>query len=117
MHIYVYKFFVLKVPLFQQKIQIKMLYQVPFITQIYPFTVNDKGITNNILGQNVTFEFVNPPLIKDINNLKDLSISKINLINYKKRQINFLKEELKHERIKQHLETPKIQEIIKNLEK
>ena len=94
-----------------------MILGTPFITQIYPFTVNDKGITTSILGQNVTFEFVNPPLIKDINNLKDLSISNINLINYKKRQINFLKEELKHERIKQQLETPKIQEIIKNLEK
>jgi hypothetical protein len=79
----------------------KIILGNPFIALLYPFTTTAKGISTEILGQKVLFEFIMPPIAKDVNLLKNLSISKsINIISKEKIQrkqkhIMYLKQEFK----------------------
>ena len=54
----------------------------PFIILLYPIReISEKGLTTQILDQDVTFPFVMPPMTQDINLLKEISFSKeLNLI-------------------------------------
>ena len=54
-----------------------------FITLLYPIKeISEKGLTTQILEQEVTFPFVMPLMTKDINLLKEISFSKeLNLIS------------------------------------
>jgi hypothetical protein len=61
----------------------KVILGNPFITLLYPIReISEKGLTTQILDQDVTFPFVMPPMTQDINLLKEISFSKeLNLIS------------------------------------
>ena len=61
----------------------KVILGNPFITLLYPIReISEKGLTTEILDQEITFPFVMPPMTRDINLLKEISFSKeINLIS------------------------------------
>ena len=89
----------------------------PFLTQIYPFWVDDKGVHTKILGKQLSFPFLSPMLQKDINLLQNSSvIQSINLIKQKEFQISSLKEEISFQRIEEQLQQSKLQQKIFNLE-
>jgi hypothetical protein len=48
----------------------KVILGNPFLALLYPFQILDKGITTNVLGQEVTFKFLMSPFSKEINLLK-----------------------------------------------
>ena len=55
----------------------KVILGNPFITLLYPIReISEKGLTTQILDQEVTFPFVMPPMTQDINLLKEISFSK-----------------------------------------
>ena len=61
----------------------KVILGNPFITLLYTIReISEKGLTTQILDQDVTFPFVMPPMTQDINLLKEISFSKeLNLIS------------------------------------
>jgi hypothetical protein len=61
----------------------KVILGNPFITLLYPIReISEKGLTTQILNQEITFPFVMPPMTQDINLLKEISFSKgLNLIS------------------------------------
>jgi hypothetical protein len=61
----------------------KVILGNPFIALLYPIReISEKGLTTEILDQEITFPFVMPPMTRDINLLKEISFSKeINLIS------------------------------------
>ena len=72
----------------------KIILGTPFIYLLYPFTTSSEGITTHVLGQHVTFKFLSPPEMLELNQLKDCSIS--HTINRLTRHLNFLKEEINY---------------------
>ena len=84
----------------------KSFNKTPFIYLLYPFTTSSEGITTHVLGQPVTFKFLSPPEMLELNQLKDCSIS--HTINRLTRHLNFLKEEINYKRIDQQLTDPVI---------
>jgi hypothetical protein len=75
------------------------------------------------MGKKILFIFILPPMTKDINILKNISIFQdINVIskqirNRKENQIMFLKQDLKHKRTEEQLKDPLLQQKLKILEK
>jgi hypothetical protein len=61
----------------------KVILGNPFITLLYLIReISEKGLTTQILDQEVTFPFVMPPMTQDINLLKEISFSKeLNLVS------------------------------------
>ena len=61
----------------------KVILGNPFITLLCPIReISEKGLTIQILDQEVTFPFVMPPMTRGINLLKEISFSKeLNLIS------------------------------------
>ena len=47
---------------------------LPFVTQLYPFQVDQDGLTTSILGRNITFSFVTPVQNKEVRMLQSSSI-------------------------------------------
>ena len=74
----------------------------PFITQLYPFKVNEKGLTIKVLGKKILFEFAIPMITKEIN-----------IIDNKKKHIEYLTND---KRINNHLQTTIIQNKIKQID-
>ena len=56
-----------------------MILETPFLNLIKPFSVNDQGVTTQIYGQDITFQFISPQYTKDLNSLK---IQTINLLSF-----------------------------------
>ena len=55
----------------------KVILRNPFIALLYPIKeISEKGLTTQILDQEVTFPFVMPPMTQDINLVKEISFSK-----------------------------------------
>ena len=79
---YAIKDIVLKTHLFQYEIQVeKLSFRNPFITQIYPFKVDQIGVHTEIMGATILFKFVTPVYQKDLSLLQNTSISRqINVI-------------------------------------
>ena len=71
---------------------------------LYPFTADSEGITTHPFGQPVKFKFLGSQKPKDINSLKEVSISKtLNLIKAKTQHLKYLGNELSYKRIDQQL--------------
>ena len=68
----------------------KVILGTTFIFLLYPFTTTPKGITIQAFGHTVTFKFLSPPEIKELNQLKEYSISQS--INRLTKQLKYLKE-------------------------
>uniref|UniRef100_A0A251VEY4 Putative reverse transcriptase domain, Zinc finger, CCHC-type, Aspartic peptidase domain protein n=1 Tax=Helianthus annuus TaxID=4232 RepID=A0A251VEY4_HELAN len=66
---------------------------LPFITQLYPFTVEEKGISIKVLNKRICFEFAHP-----------ITSKQINILSLKEKQKDFLIEEIDHVRIKNQLQ-------------
>ena len=58
------------------KLSSKVILENPFLALLYPFSTTDNGICTNILGLEVFFKFILPPIPKDIHLLKEISIFK-----------------------------------------
>ena len=70
----------------------------PFLNLLQPMTVSSKEILSIINDQEIIFEFLNPPNIKDLNHLKSLPIYLKEQINsivkiISKKKLNLLKDE------------------------
>ena len=69
----------------------KVILGNPFMCLLYPFTTDSEGITTHPFGQPVKFKFLRSPKPKDINSLKEVSISKtLNLIQAKSQHLKYL---------------------------
>ena len=73
----------------------KIIFGSPFIHQIMPFSITDKGMVMEKLGEKIVFNFIEKPVFKNLN-----------LVESKEKQINFLTEEIVFKRIEQQLENP-----------
>ena len=62
----------------------------PFLTQLYPFYVDNKRLDTKFNKQYLTFDFIKGIKIQEINQIHD----KINLIQNKKQQTKFLQKEI-----------------------
>jgi len=49
----------------------------PFLTLLYLFEVIEKGLITNTIGKEICFEFIKPPRTRELNLLKESSISHI----------------------------------------
>ena len=76
--------------------------------QIYPFTVNEQGITS----RGNLFEFINPIKNKEIKNIQESDEEFISLISNKNTQIRLLQKEIQYEKIEQKIKTYK-KEVLK----
>ena len=74
--------------MFVKNLKQQVMLGAPFLTQIYPFTVDSKGIYVNILGKEIKFEFGSFMKNNDIAALQEASTLKI--ISAKEKQIAFL---------------------------
>ena len=73
----------------------KIILGTPFLNLLYPFRVDAEGIKTVFEEQEVCFKFLEPPKIKELNNLDN----QINLNQKKKQQIKFLGKEIHYKRI------------------
>jgi len=89
----------------------------PFLTQIYPFYVNEVGSHTKIMGKTILFRFLTAAKQREIANLQSTSIYKqINSIHLKQNLVNSLQEEVSYLRIQEQLQNPTIQKKILDLE-
>ena len=61
-----------------------------FITQLYPFQIDDQGLKTKYNNQEILFEFIRGIEVKEINQVEDF----INLLQQKQKQVKFLKKEI-----------------------
>ena len=81
----------------------------PFLTQIYPFTVNETGVHTKIMGNTISFPFLSSAHQKEILSLQASSIFKqINSLQTKRKQICHLQEEISYLRIEEQLQNPSL---------
>ena len=59
----------------------------PFLTQLYPFSIDSQGLKTKYNNQDILFEFIKGIEIKEINQVQDF----INLLQQKQKHVKFLK--------------------------
>ena len=90
----------------------------PFLTQIYPFTVTQRGVHTTIVGNLITFPFLTSARQKEVMELQSSSIfQQINCLQTKQNLIQHLQEEISFKRIDEQLQKPSLQTRILDLEK
>ena len=52
----------------------KIILRNPFMALLYPFLTTYEGIKTNVLGKNILFKFILPPIPKEIYTLNNISI-------------------------------------------
>ena len=70
--------------------------------------IDEKGIVTYYKGQNITFEFITNPIVKLLNEVKEIYL--------KENQINFLKEEIVKTNITRQLQSNEFQLKVKHVE-
>ena len=89
----------------------------PFLTQIYPFYVNEIGLHTKIMGKTISFRFLTAAKQKAIAHLQSSSIYKqINTIQIKQNLLTSLQEEVSYLRIEERLQKPSLRKEILDLE-
>ena len=89
----------------------------PFMCLLYPFITDSEGITTHPFGQPVKFKFLRSPKPKDINSLKEVSISKtLNLIKAKTQHLKYLGAELSYKKVDEQLACKSYQSDIRKFE-
>ena len=76
---------------------------------LYPFLTTEEGIKINVLGKDILFRFILPPIPKDIYSLNNISIIKEidkEKIDRKNRHLESLKLEIIYKRIANQLTDP-----------
>ena len=84
----------------------KIILGNPFMTLLYPFFTTIEGIKINVLGKDILFKFILPPILKEIYSLDNISkIKEIDKerIYRKNRHLLSLKSEIIYERIADQL--------------
>ena len=76
----------------------------PFIRSLFPLNITSDGIFTKYLGETISFPFLRKPISK-----------RLNLIQTKQNQINFLKEEISFKNIESQLSKIEVQKKIQNL--
>ena len=72
-----------------------IILETPFLTQIYPFKITNKGIYPSKFS-NLCFKFVLPPITKDVNTIQENEIFSINMIKRREKVVYFLQMEFYH---------------------
>ena len=85
----------------------------PFLTQLYPFQIDSKGLRTKYNNQEILFEFIKGIEVKEINQVQDF----ISLLQQKHKQVKFLRKEIQYKKTEENLESKQIQERIKNIQK
>ena len=88
----------------------------PFMALLYPFLTTVEGIKTNVLGKDILFKFILPPIPKEIYSLDNISIIKAidkERIYRKNRHLLSLKSEIIYERIADQLTNPILNHKIK----
>ena len=83
---------------------------------LYPFLTTVEGIKPNVLGKDILFKFILPPIPKEIYSLDNISIIKAidkERIYRKNRHLLSLKSEIIYERIADQLTNPILNHKIK----
>ena len=84
----------------------KIILGNPFMALLYPFLTTDEGIKTNVLGKDILFKFILPPIPKEIYSLDNTSIIKEidrERIYKKNKHLLSLKLEIVYERIADQL--------------
>ena len=87
----------------------KIILGNPFIALLYPFLTTAEGIKTNVLGKDILFKFILPPIPKEIYSLDNISIIKEidkERIYRKNKHLSSLKLEIIYERIADQLTDP-----------
>ena len=87
----------------------KIILGNPFMALLYPFLTTVEGIKTNVLGKDIFFKFILPPIPKEIYSLDNISIIKEigkEIIYRKNRHLLSLKLEIIYERIVDQLTDP-----------
>ena len=77
----------------------------PFITQLYPFSINSQGLKTKYNNQNILFEFIKGIEVKQINQVEDFT----NLIQQKQQHVKFLKKKIQYKKTEENLKSKQIQ--------
>ncbi|KAA0066357.1 Enzymatic polyprotein [Cucumis melo var. makuwa] len=89
----------------------------PFLTQLYPFHVIDKGIVSKKFDKEITFEFTHLVTPKYISNIEEEVRQFINRIARKEKQIKFLQDDIKTCKVAIEIQKPPVQSKIQNFQK
>ena len=96
----------------------KIILGNPFMTLLYPFLTTEEGIKTTVLGKDILFKFILPPIPKDIYSLntivKEMDKERI---DRKNRHLESLKTEIKYKRITDQLTDPILNNKIKLLDR
>ena len=84
----------------------------PFLTQLYPFSVDSQGLRTKYNNQNILFEFIKGIEIKEINQVQDF----INLLQQKQKQVKFLRKEIPYKKTEENLKSKQIRDRIKQIQ-
>ena len=94
----------------------KIILGNPFMALLYPFLTTEKGIKTNVLGKDILFKFILPPILKEIYSLNTIPIIKEidkERIDRKNRHLESLKSEIIYKRIADQLTDPILNHKIK----
>ena len=75
-----------------------------FLTQLYPFHIDSRGLQTTYKDQQILFEFVKGIELKEINQLQD----KINLLQHKQQHVKFLQKEIQYKTIEENLKSKQL---------
>ncbi|KAL4193797.1 hypothetical protein AMTRI_Chr06g201140 [Amborella trichopoda] len=83
---------------------------VPFLTLLYPLTIDETGISSTIQNIPIHFNFIHKPKLKELNSVKSQ-------LQNKERFLCTLKQEIKYKSIEEQIITPSIQQKIQAIQK
>ena len=84
----------------------------PFLTQLYPFQIDNQGLRTKYNNQEILFEFIKGIEVKEINQVQDF----ISLLQQKQKQVKFLKKEIQYKKTEENLKSKQIQDRIKQIQ-
>ena len=72
-----------------------------FMCLLYPFIIDNEGITTHPFGQPIKFKFLRSPELREISSLQDVSVSKtLHMISANTQHLKHLKDDLKYKKAK-----------------
>ena len=84
----------------------------PFLTQFYPFSIDNQGLKTKYNNQEILFEFIKGIETKEINQVQGF----INLIQQKHQHVKFIKKEIQYKKTEKNLKSKQIQDMIKQIQ-
>ena len=99
--------------LYSKNIQETIILGTPFLSLLYPFSIDNIAITTKSIDHEIKFKLLDQPKIRDLNFIQSKGISFINPINNKRKHINVINKEIHFKRIEEPLLLFGIQEKIK----